>query len=58
MLCVVRMHLGIQHGFITGCNSTSKSSSVRSYRHYRFILLNIQNMPVINGQESIYSIAS
>lgn len=58
MLCVVRMHLGIQHRFITGCNSKSKGSSVKSYRHYRFILLNSQNTPMINGQESIYSIAS
>lgn len=58
MLYVVWMHLGIQHGFITGCNSRNKSSFVKSYRQYRFILLNIQNIPVINGQESIYSIAS
>lgn len=51
----LRMHLGIQHGFITGCNSRNKSSYVKSYRHYRFTLQSIQNIPVVNGQESVAS---
>lgn len=56
MLFIVRMHLGIQSGFIMGCNSRNKSSIVKSYRQYRFIVMNLQNIPVINGQEFVYSL--
>lgn len=29
---------------------------MKSYRHYKFILLNIQNIAMINGQEPVYSL--
>lgn len=56
MLCVLRMHLGIYHGFITCCNSRNKSSFVKCCRHYRFILLNMKNIPLTIWQEFVYPI--